>query len=99
MKAGQTTDYMLTPEGVIALFDALEEALRATAADNDWQSLPEYSQSLPTWQMGEDGKLIGVKKWRRFWTMPDGKGFWIIGEAFTFPQTKRVHILWSRPDQ
>lgn len=98
MKDGRTLDYMLNPVAMIAFFDGLEEALRATAADKNWRSLPEYSLSLPTWQMAEDGELIGVKKWKRLWTKPDGGNFWIIGEAFMFPKSKRVHILWSMPE-
>lgn len=95
MKDGRTQDYMLNHIAMIAFFDGLEEALRATAADKDWQSLPEYSTSVPTWMMGEDGELIGVKKWKCHWQRP-GEDYWMIGEAFSFPLSKRVNILWSR---
>lgn len=55
------------------------------------EGLPEYSRSLPTWNLYE-GKVLGVRKWKR--KTPDG---WMIGEITT--EGNDITIHWSNVPQ
>ncbi len=49
---------------------------RVILTRNEFEQLPEYSASLPTWGEHENGSLLGTAEWKRRTT--DG---WLMGKA------------------
>ncbi|MBA7526216.1 hypothetical protein ES705_18377 [subsurface metagenome] len=59
-------------------------------SQEEFDQLPEYSASLPTWGKYDDGRLLGTAEWKR----RTNEG-WLMGKA-TLEEDGGVRIDWYR---
>ena len=60
---------------------------KVTLGTQEFDDLPEYSASLPTWGKYDDGRLLGTAKWKR-----KTKKGWLFGRATL--EGDEVRIDW-----
>ena len=60
---------------------------RVILTREEFEQLPTYSTSLPTWGKHNDGKLLGVTEWKR-----QASDCWLLGKATLIDDA--VQIDW-----
>ena len=61
---------------------------RVILTREEFEQLPAYSASLPTWGKHDDGRLLGVAEWKR--QMSD---CWLMGKAMLIDDNA-IQIDW-----